>query len=154
MKFVKTALAAAVAVTAATAATPSVAADAKAAIENRQDVMKIVGANFKTIACAVKGECKDDMKFLGLQALSLAKASSLSLDAFKEGPFKNAGVKTTSKADIWENKDKFDGGLKAMHKGAMDMAAAAKGGDMNAFKAAFKETGKTCKGCHDNFREK
>ncbi|HEY2976325.1 MAG TPA: cytochrome c, partial [Burkholderiaceae bacterium] len=32
--------------------------------------------------------------------------------------------------------------------------AAAKSGNLDAIKAAFGDAGKTCKACHDNFREK
>lgn len=36
---------------------------------------------------------------------------------------------------------------------AAGLVAAAEGGDMAAIGTAFKEMGKACKGCHDQFRE-
>ena len=42
----------------------------------------------------------------------------------------------------------------ANQKAVATLVAESKGGDEGKFKAAFGEVGKTCKGCHDDFRTK
>ncbi len=132
----------------------ALAAEGDTEIENRKNVMAVAGASFKTIACAMKGKCSQDDKFLGLQARALAYSAHLATYAFGKGPFENATVKTTAKPDIWDDWDTFREGLDGMRKGALEMMAAAEVGDDAAFKKAFTKTGKTCKNCHDNFRQK
>ena len=47
---------------------------------------------------------------------------------------------------------KFRAGATKMQDEASKLNAAAKGGNLEQIKAAFGETAKTCKGCHDTFR--
>lgn len=148
-RFVLTAAAAAV----IGGATPAIANDADAVVEHRKDVMGVAGAGMGTIACYMKKECELEGKVLAHLAEAIAFAGELSIEAFKD-PAKGASVKHTSDPAIWENWDKFEGGLKKMTEAADKLAAAAKTGDRGAMGPAMKELGGTCKDCHDNFRTK
>ena len=44
--------------------------------------------------------------------------------------------------------------MQAFEKAAGELAVVAKSGDEGAIKAQFGETGKTCKSCHDDFKNK
>ena len=55
---------------------------------------------------------------------------------------------------IWKETAKFKQAAEASQKASTALVAAAKGGNEAAFKTAFGELGKTCKGCHDDFRLK
>lgn len=51
------------------------------------------------------------------------------------------------------DKAKFDQGAEKMMTEVAKLNVAAKAGNLDALKAAFGETAKTCKACHDAFRE-
>ena len=58
-----------------------------------------------------------------------------------------------AKAEVWSDADKFKAGGQKMVEEVAKLNAAAKSGNLDQLKAAFGETAKTCKGCHDNFRK-
>lgn len=62
------------------------------------------------------------------------------------------GEQTRLKAEFFDNLDKASELGKNFNIAANKLASAAASGDQGAIKAAFGETGKTCKGCHDQFR--
>ena len=55
--------------------------------------------------------------------------------------------------EIWAEMDKFNAGAKKMQDEMAKLNAAAKSGSLDAIKAAAGEVGKTCKGCHDDYRK-
>jgi cytochrome c556 len=61
--------------------------------------------------------------------------------------------KTEAKAEIWRNPKDFNAKHTAFQKAASAFNAAAKGGNAGAAKAAFGDLGKSCKACHDLYRE-
>ena len=60
--------------------------------------------------------------------------------------------KGTPKADVWTDRAKFDAGAKKMQQETAKLAVAAKANNLDSLKAAFGEAAKTCKACHDDFR--
>lgn len=145
MRIVKTAVLTAALVGAATAAFAS-----EADVKFRKANMEIVGGHMQSIVPILKGEVahKDQLAY---HARGIAEAAKASVAAFKVEAMDG---ETTAKQDIWSNWEKFEGGLTMMGEKASVLATAAEGDDMAAIGAAVQELGKTCKGCHDNFREK
>lgn len=125
------------------------ATDVEDAIEYRQGVFKTIKWNFGPMAGMVKGKIDFDAAEFSRRADLVAVLSKMPGEGFIEGS--DMGD-TDAKPEIWENKDKFDAGMDALAKNAAALADAAKSGDMSVIKPAFGELGKTCKGCHDNFR--
>lgn len=125
------------------------ATDVEDAIEYRQGVFKTIKWNFGPMAAMVKGKIDFDAAEFSRRADLVAVLSKMPGEGFIEGS--DMGD-TDAKPEIWENKDKFDAGMDALAKNAAALADAAKSGDMSVIKPAFGELGKTCKGCHDNFR--
>jgi cytochrome c556 len=78
--------------------------------------------------------------------------SMLPFSAF--GPGTDLGHDTKAKPDVWKDPAKFQAAGKDMQDQVVKLDAAAKTGNLDLIKAAFGDTAKTCKGCHDNFREK
>ncbi|SOD89625.1 c-type cytochrome [Caenispirillum bisanense] len=150
MKFA--ALAAAAAVFAATAVAPVAASANEAAVKYRQNNMKAVGAYMQNTVAVLKGEVPYAEQ-LEANALGLAAAAKLSPAAFKTDT-SGSDVKTTAKADIWQNWEKFEGGLTMMAERSDALVAAVQGGDKAAIGQAVQAVGETCKTCHDNFRTK
>ena len=60
--------------------------------------------------------------------------------------------KTMAKPEIWQKPQDFAARTRDFHKAALAFDAAAKSGNATAAKAAFGDLGKTCKGCHDPYR--
>lgn len=134
-------------------ATTALAADEPDKIlQYRQNLMKSVGANISNIAMVAKGE----VTYIGNVAAN-AHAIRDGLNAagplFPEGTGKEAG-KTRALDSIWQDNAKFVEALKAAQAAAEQMAVAAETNELGQIQQALGALGKTCGGCHDNFREK
>ena len=55
---------------------------------------------------------------------------------------------------VWEKTTEFAAAIKQFQDASMGLSMAAKTGDMAAVGAAVGNLGKSCKNCHENFREK
>lgn len=123
-------------------------------VKARQAVMKQNSENMKAIGNVVKGtgsESLDDLK---------RRAGEISANAAKiPGAFSAeihtgnapAGIETAALPAIWTDKAKFDEAAKALQTASASLADAA---DMDAAKTGFAAVGKTCSGCHNDFRQK
>ena len=144
----------ALAVTFAAVAAPASAQFAKPedAIKYRQSVMTIIGTHFGRIGAVVQGKVPYDAKTTADNANIVFVMSKLPFSAFVEGSDK--GGNTKAKPEIWKEMDKFQAAAKDMQEQVVKLDAAAKSGNLDAIKAAFGDTGKSCKACHDTYREK
>lgn len=100
----------------------------------------------------VQGKVPFDAKAAAENAHVVHEMSLLPFSAF--GPGTDLGHDTKAKPDIWKGPAKFQAAAKEMQQQVVKLDAAAKGGNPDAIKAAFGDTAKACKACHDNFREK
>jgi cytochrome c556 len=143
-----------VALAALAAAQPAAAQFAKPedAIEYRQSVMTVMGTHFGRLGAMVQGKVPFDAKAAQANANIVLVMSMLPFSAF--GPGTDMGLNTKAKADIWKDPAKFQAAAKDMQDQVVKLDAAAKTGNLDLIKAAFGDTAKSCKGCHDNFREK
>ena len=121
------------------------------AIKYRQGVYRVIGWNFGPMAAMVKGDRPYDAAAFARHAEIVAYMSKLPLEGFVPG---SENGETKAKPEIWLDMDDFKAKLEKMQGEAARLAEVAKGGDFNAIKAQFGETGKACKACHDKFRNK
>ena len=122
---------------------------AQDAIANRKAFMKSVGGAAKTSNEMIKGDKPFDAKTASEALTKVATGWTDFAKSFPKGT--ETGGETTASPKVWENFKDFDEKGQALAKAAEKAAAeAAKGPD--AFKAAFGEFGKNCKGCHDDYR--
>lgn len=119
------------------------------AIKYRKSVMKAVGGNMGAIVGIIKGS--GDMADLGLHTKQMAELSMIAGKLFPEG---SDFGETTALPVIWEKPDDFAMAIKQFQTAAAGINSAAASGDMAATGAALNELGKSCKNCHENFREK
>ncbi len=122
------------------------------AIKYRQSAFTVMGTHFGRIGAVVQGKVPFDAKVTAENANIVLDMSTLPYTAFGEGTDK--GGNTKAKPEIWKDMDKFQAAAKDMQAQVVKLDAAAKSGNLDAIKVAFGETGKACKACHDNFREK
>lgn len=135
------------------AALPAAAQDADPdeAIKYRQGVMRAVGGSAGNIGAILqeKAGSPDQLGHIA-QLLATAAEPSYTTAAFKQNTDGQGVEKTRATGKIWENWDDFESRLNKL--GEVTKAAAAADGDvgMDQMKPVFE----TCKGCHDEYREK
>jgi cytochrome c556 len=146
--------ASAAALAALAAALPAAAQFAKPedAIEYRQAVMTVMNTHLGRLGAMVQGKVPFDAKIAAGNANILLTMSMLPYSAF--GPGTDMGHDTKAKADVWKDPAKFQAAAKNMQEQVVKLDEAAKTGNLDAVKAAFGNTAKACKACHDDFREK
>ncbi|MBI5718609.1 MAG: cytochrome c [Burkholderiales bacterium] len=143
---------AALSVTAAAVSLPAAAQFQKPedAVKYRQSSMFVMGNHFGRIGAMVQGRVPYDAAVAAANAEVVSTMSRLPFAGFVEGTASTD--KGKAKASIWTDRAKFDAGAKKMQEEVAKLLAAAKTNNLDNLKAAFGETGKTCKGCHDDYR--
>jgi len=126
------------------------AVEAEDAIKYRQGVFSAVKWHFGTMGEVVKGKQDYNADDFARRAEIVAQLSKLPLEGFVAGSYTGD---TDALPAIEENREKFEAGMSMFAEKADALAVAAKTGDMDQIRPAFGEVGKTCKGCHDNFKE-
>lgn len=120
------------------------------AIKYRKGVMTVMAAHFGRVAAMANGRVPFDAKLVTENAEVATTLSRLPFAAF--GPGTDKGAETRAKPEIWAETDKFNGRARKMQEEMAKLNAAAKGGSLDAIKAAAGEVGTACKGCHDDYR--
>jgi cytochrome c556 len=120
------------------------------AVKYRQSAMFVMANHFGRIGAMVQGKAPYDAATALANAELVATMSRLPFVGFVEG---TAGTsKGGAKASIWTDRAKFDAGAKKMQDEVAKLLAAARTNNLDNIKGVFGEVGKTCKGCHDDFR--
>lgn len=125
-------------------------ADSKGIIKYRQNVMKATGGHMGAIVDILKNRLPLADHIVD-HARSIQQNSKMTLAMFPKG---SALGKTKAKADIWKNWSQFENAVNAFVRESTKLVKIVESGDMKAFTKQFRTTGKTCGGCHKNFRER
>ena len=147
MTFQKSILAATVALTAMAFTLPAMA---DGEIKYRQAVMKSVGGHMSAIAGIIKKGTANRAN-LATHAQGMADLAGIASTIFPEG---SDFGETQALPAIWEKPEDFKKAMKMFEDAAAAFNMAAKSDDMAQIGPAFGALGKTCKNCHENFREK
>lgn len=121
------------------------------AIKFRQNAMKAIGGATGNIGAILKGDVShaDQMAHLA-ELLAEAARPEYTLVAFGQNTADQGFAQTTALPKIWENWDDFESRLRKLGEVT---SAAAEAGDAVSM-AEMKPVFETCKGCHDEYREK
>ena len=130
---------------------PALADDAEKTVAYRKAVYSSIGAHMKASSMIIKGEVAREAELAG-HAASFVAMSKLVSGLFPEGTGPAAVPSTHALPSVWEKPDLFKQKAADFEKAAEAFEAAAKGTDQAAKRAAFMELGKTCGGCHDDFK--
>jgi cytochrome c556 len=126
-----------------------------AAVKERQELMKSIGGNMKTIADYLK-ESKgtaDEAKAAAANIGDLAAKIPVAFEMKASLAEMDAVGKNRGKPEIWSNWDGFKADAAVLEEKSMAVVAAFDGGDMGAVQAAVGAMGKdVCGGCHEEFR--
>ena len=125
-------------------------ADSHGIIKYRQNVMKSVSGHMGAIVDILKNglPLKDHIVD---HALSMQQISRMTLSMFPEGSGKG---RTKSKQAIWEKWPEFESAASNFERESLKLTEVAQSGDMEELSRQVRATGKTCSGCHRNFRKR
>jgi len=122
------------------------------AIDYRNSVMTLLKWNMGPMGAMLKGKIPYDKDTFAKHASDLAAAAHLDLlSGFPDGS--DEGEDTSARTDIWMDWDGFEEKYAALKKASADLAGAAGSGNLDAIKPKFGAVGKSCKSCHDAFKD-
>ena len=125
-------------------------ADSHGIIKYRQNVMKSTAGHMGAIVDILKNGLPLEVHVTD-HARSMLQNSRMTLSMFPKGSGKG---RTKSKQAIWENWSKFESAANDFERESAKLAEVAESGDMEAVAKQVRATGKTCSGCHRNFRKR
>jgi len=125
---------------------------AKRVMHDRHEGMEDIGDAMKLVSRELKGQAPDLAKVRD-GAGTIARLAPQVTGWFPPGTGPDVG-KTDAKPAIWQKPEDFAAKRDAFQKAAAAFDAAAKGSDLAAIRAAHGKLGKSCKACHDLYREK
>ena len=143
---------AAAAATLLTLALPASAQFAKPedAIKYRQSALFVMSQHFGRVGAMATGRAPFDAKAATDNAEVVASMAKLPWAAF--GPGTDKGATTKANPEVWSEQVQFKEASEKMMAESTKLAAAAKTGNLDAFKTAFNTTAASCKDCHDVYR--
>ncbi len=124
----------------------------EAAIEARQGYMKMVKFNAGPLFGMAKGKLDynaDVATDLAANLLQLSEMNTVRM--WRNGSSDDDYAETDALAAIWKDSSTFLKGEQAF-KDAVAALQPAAGQGQDALRSKIKDLGKSCKGCHDNFR--
>ncbi len=130
------------------------------AIRARQSIMRVVALNFGPLAQMAQDKIPYNKDVFVANALRLESLWAMNPARFFAAGSENAvpGSKiagfTDVRPEIWSQPDKFKSAFDKAGGAIAELAKAARSGDEKAMKTAAGALGKTCGGCHDDFRKK
>lgn len=118
----------------------------------RQSYFALLGMTLSPMGDMVKGKMDWDNARFARWAQDLAAVASFEVErGFAPGSEEG---KTRAKPEIWLEMDDFNSKLNDLRNQSARLAEVAEGGDLDAVKAQFGATAKTCKACHDQYKSK
>ncbi|MDQ6627065.1 MAG: cytochrome c [Pseudomonadota bacterium] len=120
------------------------------AIRYRRAAFTVMSAHFGRVAAMANGKVPFDAKAVADNAEIATIMSKLPYAGFVDGSDKG---ETRAEPKIWTEMEKFRAAAAKMQEEMAKLNVVAKSGNIDSIKAAVGETGKSCKGCHDNYRK-
>jgi len=122
-------------------------ADGEAEYKYREGIMKSAGGHMSSMVAILRGRVHFDN--LAIHARGMADVAGIMPTVFPEG---SRVSDTESSPEIWSDREGFDAAMDQFVAAANQMAVAAESGDMGQVGPAMQALGKSCKGCHDDYR--
>lgn len=122
------------------------------ATELRQSIFKLLGSNMGPLGAMAKGKIPLDAKVIEKNAIRINQLSLMIADYTRTDTTK-FDVKTEALAKIWQEPEHFSKDIDKLTIASSRLIAAAKSNNESEIKKAIGGVGKTCGGCHDDFKE-
>ncbi|MEJ5999680.1 c-type cytochrome [Paucibacter soli] len=120
------------------------------AVKYRKAAFTVMATHFGRIGAMAQGRVPFDAAAALANAEIVAELAKLPYGGFVEGT--GGSEKGSPKANVWSERAKFDEAAKSLQAEASKLVQAAKSNNLDQLKVAFGNTARTCKACHDNFR--
>jgi len=128
------------------------AKQAKDVTEFRQAILTLVKSNVGALGAMNKGAIPFDAQTMQTNSMRIEQLSLMLEDYFSTDT-SGFDVDTAALDKIWANKADFKDKISALTAAASNLNKVAKAGDESQFKPAIGQLFKSCKGCHDNYKE-
>jgi cytochrome c556 len=126
--------------------------DPQPIIEGRQAALRDIGAAFKNINDEFK-QSQPSIPVIRQNANQIDDLVKQQKFWFPPGTGPETEIEMRAKPTIWKQPAEFKAGQAALTEQASKLAKVAAGQDLAAIKAQTQALGRTCKGCHDKYRE-
>ncbi|SHI27552.1 c-type cytochrome [Ferrimonas marina] len=124
--------------------------DTDDAIQYRQAAFGLIKENFADMGAMLKKKKPMDSEAFAQRAQHLALLAEIPFTGFIPGSDKG---KTDALGKVWQQRSDFDQRASQFAQATATLAQVSQGNDLKATAKAFGDVGKTCKGCHDNFKK-
>lgn len=120
-------------------------------VKQRQAAMTLQGKYWGPLSAMAQGKIPYNAEVVARNAGFLEALSKMPWDGFNAS---TKDVKSQALPAVFADTAKFKEAQDHLQSEVSKLVAVSKGGDEAAVKAQLSATGKTCGGCHENFREK
>ena len=120
-------------------------------VKQRQSAMTLIGKYFGPLGGMLKGVVPFDANVVARNAGYLDSLAKMPWDGFAES---TKGVKSAALPAAFSDGAKFKEAQDQFQTAVGALVTVSKSGDEARIKGAIGDVGKSCGGCHDNFREK
>jgi cytochrome c556 len=120
-------------------------------VKQRQAAMTLQGKYFGPLVGMAQGKAPYSAETVQRNAAYLETLSKMPWDGFQES---TKGEKSAALPAVWEKQGEFKQAAERLESEAAKLAQVSKSGDEGAVKAQIGAVGKSCGGCHENFRQK
>tara|TARA_B100000676_G_C18028497_1_gene817097 strand:- start:655 stop:1104 length:450 start_codon:yes stop_codon:yes gene_type:complete len=124
--------------------------DSSGIIKYRQNMMKATAGHMGTISGILKNNLPYKNHIID-HAYSLMALSKMTIKIFPEG---TGDGRTRAKKTIWKNWSKFEKSSQKFVDETTRLMQVVKDGDIKKIALQISKTGKTCSGCHRDFRKR
>lgn len=118
----------------------------------RQAILTLVKSNVGALGAMNKGAIPFDVETMQTNALRIEQLSLMLEDYFSTDT-SAFDVDSAALDKIWKNQADFKDKINALTAAANNLNKVAKTGDSSQFKPAIGQIFKSCKGCHDSYKE-
>lgn len=122
---------------------------AEDAIKYRQSALALMGAHSGGLAPMMRGRVPFDAEHVKAEVGVLKSLAGLPWKGFGEGM--QGG---NARPAVWEDSAKFEAAARTLQENVDKLSQAAETGDFDRIRAAYADTGASCKACHDSFRQR
>jgi len=120
-------------------------------VKQRQAKMTLQGKYFGQMAAMAQGKAPFNAAVVQRNAGFLDNLTRMAWDGYDPS---TRDEKSRTLPAVYENKAKFNEHISRLENEAAKLVAVSKSGDEAAMKAQIGAVGKSCGGCHNDFREK
>lgn len=125
--------------------------EARAALKFRQSLFQLIRSNMGALGAMAKGNAPFDAAVMQKNGMRIEQLS-LMIEDYMATDTRNFKLDTGALDKIWEQPEEFSEKIISLTSAARNLQAVAKAGDESEFRAAIGAVGRSCKGCHDDFK--